>query len=214
MVTPTTRVAGTTTGSAPTRPTTRGMATPTATATVTPSAATAATADVLATPGEPYYHPADRVRVKQPLRTHSTNVLSFSSPLPPTTTELDAHFQSSWDIREQDEWNVSKSWTITCVPGHEPPENESAERSHPDRPRPCSPCKLDRQCGRRCRYLWKLRTIEVRLSRRFFFFFFFFRTPSFLIDPHRYGATTNKTGTNPFSKQQQQQNPETPFFSI
>jgi len=30
----------------------------------------------------------------------------------------------------------------------------------------------------------------------------------------RYGATSNKTGTNPFSKPQQLQNPEQPFFSI
>ncbi|KAF9650396.1 ENTH-domain-containing protein [Thelephora ganbajun] len=31
---------------------------------------------------------------------------------------------------------------------------------------------------------------------------------------HRYGGTMNKVGTNPFSKPQQPQNPEQPFFSI
>ena len=41
-----------------------------------------------------------------------------------------------------------------------------------------------------------------------------FRASPLLIVPHRYGAAMNKTGTNPFSKPQQPQNPEQPFFSI
>ena len=40
-----------------------------------------------------------------------------------------------------------------------------------------------------------------------------FCSAPFLIAP-RYGATMNKPGTNPFSKQQQPQNTEQPFFSI
>ena len=211
MVASTARATGTTTvpdrpaTTGPDRPTARGMVTPTAaTADVPPAAATAtAAADVPATPSEPHDRPADRVWVKQPICTCPTDLLPLPYLVLSTTAELDAHFQSTWDIREQDKWNVSQPQTITGTPSDEPSEGEPTERSYSGRQGTCSPCELDRQCGGWHRYVRKLWPIEVRLSR------YVFCAASSLIVLRRYGA-----GTNPFSKPQQPQNPEQPFFSI
>jgi len=143
----------------------------TATANVPPATATAtatAATDVPATPGEPYDCPANRVWVKQPICTRSTDLLPLPYLVLSTTTELDAHFQSTWDIREQDEWNVSQPQTITGTPSDEPSEGEPTERSYSGRQGTCSPCELDCQCGRRRRYVRKLRPIEVRLNQYIF----------------------------------------------
>ena len=175
MVKSTARITGTTAGSTPTRPTARGMATPTATATATAAAATAipsaaaattATTDVPATPGESFVRPTYWVWVKQPICTCSADFHPFPYLLLSSTTEHepDAHFQLTRNIREQDEWNVSKSQTFTRIPSNEPSENEPAERSHPSRSGALSPRGLDCKCGRWRRYFWKLRPIEVRLK--------------------------------------------------